>query len=243
MNQTQDLISCICPTYNRPTLLSKAIEQWLNQTYQNKELIIVDDGEESVEEVVKTFNHPDIRYIRWDYRISIGRKRNIACENAKGTLIAHWDDDDWNHSSRLTEQANVLKSANVAVTGYNSVLIYNQAADRAIHYYEDPSTVVGGTLLYSLNYWKVNRFPDVNIGEDTYFSRRIPPSSLISTNGVNRYVVLDGHGANISKRNFDDWLARYPEVVVDPIFEMTGWTRAKGKKSKGSAVTQKKKEA
>jgi glycosyltransferase involved in cell wall biosynthesis len=220
MNQTQPLVSCITPTYNRTELLKHSIEQWLEQSYQNKELVIIDDGEKSVEKIVKKFHRPNIQYIRWQDKISIGRKRNIACEYARGEYIAHWDDDDWNHTNRLAEQANTLQVSNAAATGYNSIYIYNKPSNRAIHYYEDHYTLVGGTLMYVKNHWKTNRFPDISIGEDTYFMRRIPTSSLIPTNGLNRYVAIDGHGCNVSNRNFDQWLARYPEAKVEVVLQM-----------------------
>ena len=220
MEQTQPLVSCILPTYNRRHLIGAAIRQFLRQTYSNKELIIVDDGEDCIEDIVKTVNHPSISYIRWNDHITIGRKRNIACENAKGEYIAHFDDDDWYSPHRLAEQVQLMKQSGCLLTGYNSVMMYHQKSDRAIHYYEDPTSIVGATFMYRKDYWKTHRFPDVSIGEDTYFMRRVPQDYLIGSPGLNRFIIVDGHGSNVSDRTFDAWLARYPEVQIEEVHKL-----------------------
>lgn len=216
MNQTP-LVTCILPTYNRREFIPNAIRLFLDQSYQNKELVIIDDGTDSVQDIVQAVNHPQIRYSYWPEKMAIGRKRNIGCELARGVLIAHWDDDDYYHPLRLEEQVKILLQSDRSVTGYNSVYFYNAKADRAIHYYEDPNTLVGATLLYRRAYWNAHRFPDVQIGEDTYFMRRVPSDQLIGTSGLNRFVIVDGHGSNVSDRNFDEWLARYPEVRIEAV--------------------------
>jgi glycosyltransferase involved in cell wall biosynthesis len=87
------LISCIMPTYNRRSFVPQAIFYSLHQNYPNKELIIVDDGDDAVGDLVPADER--IRYIRSPGRQSIGLKRNLACEEARGSIIAYWDDDDW----------------------------------------------------------------------------------------------------------------------------------------------------
>ncbi len=45
---------------------------------------------------------PGVRYLQLPQRASIGAKRNLACAEARGELIAHWDDDDWYAPARLS---------------------------------------------------------------------------------------------------------------------------------------------
>src|SRR5262249_23901876 len=93
------LVSCIMPTADRRKFVPKAISYFQAQDYPNKELIIIDDGAESAVDLVP--NDPLIRYIRLYAKKTVGAKRNMACEEARGEIIAHWDDDDWMASWRL----------------------------------------------------------------------------------------------------------------------------------------------
>ena len=63
------------------------------QQYPNRELIIIDDGDDKVADLVPA-GDPRIRYIALPGQVSIGAKRNSACQLARGDIIAHWDDDD-----------------------------------------------------------------------------------------------------------------------------------------------------
>ena len=94
------LISCIMPTHNRRPFVGQAIYYFLRQDYPEKELLILDDGEDAVADLVPRDER--IRYVRLEQRQSIGAKRNHACELAKGQFIAHWDDDDWMAPRRLS---------------------------------------------------------------------------------------------------------------------------------------------
>src|SRR4029077_19585158 len=105
------LVSCIMPTRDRPALVSRAIGFFLRQTYANTELIVVDDGSQDIGDVASM--DPRIRYLRLGAPQSIGTKRNVACELARGDLIAHWDDDDWYAPHRLGYQVEQLGDGEV----------------------------------------------------------------------------------------------------------------------------------
>lgn len=93
----RELISVIIPTRNRYALLSKAIESVLNQTYDNLELIIVDDAsEDPTPEVVDKYSKKiqRFKYIRNKEKYECAKARNIGVANASGKYIAFLDDDD-----------------------------------------------------------------------------------------------------------------------------------------------------
>src|SRR5438552_2024035 len=94
MNTIHDLplVSCIMPTCNRRAFVPHAIRYFLRQDYEHKELIIADDGSDSVEDIVPS--HPQIRYLRLEKKMTLGEKRNFCVRQCKGNLIMHWDDDD-----------------------------------------------------------------------------------------------------------------------------------------------------
>ena len=89
------LISVITPTYNRAHLLPRAIKSVLNQTYQNFELIIIDDDStDNTEEVVRSFNDKRIIYHKHDKNKGPLGAKNTGFDLSKGKYICHVDDDD-----------------------------------------------------------------------------------------------------------------------------------------------------
>jgi hypothetical protein len=89
--EARPLVSCIMPTHKRPDFVPRALTYFLGQTYPSTELIVVDDWADGVADLMPA--DPRIRYIRLAARATIGAKRNLACEQARGSIIAHWDDD------------------------------------------------------------------------------------------------------------------------------------------------------
>jgi len=88
-------VSVIIPTHNRPELLKRAINSVLAQTYQDFEIIVVDDGDISAEDIVKSFSDSRIRFIRHETPHRGGSAtRNTGIQNATGEFIAFLDDDD-----------------------------------------------------------------------------------------------------------------------------------------------------
>jgi len=106
------LVSVIIPTYNRAHLLGRAIQSVLNQTYQDFELIIVDDASsDNTEEVVKSFHDDRIKYIRHDENKGAGAARNTGIKAARGEYIAFQDDDDKWLPNKLEKQVKVLEDS------------------------------------------------------------------------------------------------------------------------------------
>jgi len=97
MNEKTPTVSVIIPTYNRAHLVGRAIRSVLNQTFQDFEIIVVDDGStDNTEEVVKGFNDPRIRYIRHEENHGGSAARNTGICAARGEYIAFLDaDDEW----------------------------------------------------------------------------------------------------------------------------------------------------
>lgn len=118
------LISIITPTYNRPELLHDAIGSLLAQSYENWEMLVIDDGSEpSAQPVIDAFADPRLRYVRLDHA---GRSaaRNRGLELARGTYIGFLDDDDLYHPDKLTKEIGFLRSnpeIEIVGSGYRTV--------------------------------------------------------------------------------------------------------------------------
>jgi len=88
-------VSIIIPTCNRPEFLKRAIRSVLAQTYQDFEIVVIDDGtEERAESVVAGFHDPRIRYLKNETRLGGGGTRNRGIKKVRAPFIAFLDDDD-----------------------------------------------------------------------------------------------------------------------------------------------------
>lgn len=94
VDRAQPLVSVIIPTFNRQRLVSVAIESVLNQSFQDFEIIVVDDGStDDTAAAVQSFRSEKIRYI---FQVNKGRSsaRNHALSVARGSYITFLDSDD-----------------------------------------------------------------------------------------------------------------------------------------------------
>ena len=111
-------VTVLITTYNCGEFILQAIKSVLNQTYQDYELLIVDDGStDNTENVIKTLNNKKIRYIKLEH---VGRSKalNFGLKESKYDWIALMDADDISHPLRLEEQVKhfPLKYNNVILT-------------------------------------------------------------------------------------------------------------------------------
>jgi glycosyltransferase involved in cell wall biosynthesis len=105
-------VSIILPTYNRAYVISRAIKSVLNQTYQDFELIIIDDGStDNTEELIGGFSTEKIRYVRRGEKRGVCAARNAGLRVAGGTYIAFQDSDDEWMPSKLERQITALETA------------------------------------------------------------------------------------------------------------------------------------
>lgn len=93
--KNQPLVSVIIPTYNRADKVGDAINSVLNQTYNNIEILVIDDGsEDHTSELMHLF--PQVEYIKQKHA-GQAAARNNGLKNARGSIIANLDSDDlWN---------------------------------------------------------------------------------------------------------------------------------------------------
>ena len=166
------LVTCVMPTYNRRPFIERAIRYFQRQTYPSLELLILDDGTDSIRDLVP--EDPRIRYVRLDGRRTIGAKRNLGCEEARGEYIAHWDDDDWYPPDRIAIQVEALRRRGGGICGSSQELFYEPQTQRAWRYrwIGSDAMLVGASLLYPKSLWMKTRFADLQIGEDVRFVRQ-----------------------------------------------------------------------
>ena len=197
----QPLVSCIMPTADRRVLAAQAMRYFLRQDYPNRELIVMDDGADDIADLVPP--SPRIRYVRLQRKHTVGAKRNFACEEAKGEIVVHWDDDDWMADWRLSYQVARLLEQRADICGLDKVLYYDPASGQAWQFVYPKGGrpwVAGNTLCYTKAFWRRNPFPDINVGEDSQFLWTDHPKSVMTLPDITFYVALI-HPGNTSPKH------------------------------------------
>ena len=160
-------VSCIMPTANRPNFIPIAVGHFLNQDYRNAELVIIDDGKESVAHMLP--DHHRIKYFYTEPLGSIGKKRNYACEKSRGEIIMHWDDDDYYAYDWMTRQLKALEESQADIVGLNQIVFFSPLVNKFWNYADKNTArpwLSGATMAYRKSFWEKHPFKDLQIGED-----------------------------------------------------------------------------
>lgn len=117
------IFSVIIPAYNREQELPKCIESVLNQTFQDFELIVVDNGSiDNTKKVVEEYQQKDnrVKYFWQENSGSPAGSRNTGIKNAEGEWVAFLDSDDYWYEKKLEEVNNCIKNTKdiIAVSHY-----------------------------------------------------------------------------------------------------------------------------
>lgn len=208
-------ISCLTVTADRLVLLKEAVRCFRDQTYPNKELVIVTDGRERTRDAIhrylRALGDPAIRMIALDgERRTLGALRNIAVEAASGDVICQWDDDDLYHPDRLRVQLDFMvrgEGRACLMTDYLQFfreeremfwVDWTNRTDNPRHH------LLPGTLLM----FKDPRFrypeagADAERGEDdALIDQMYPVIRIVALSGAGHLYVYTYHGRNTFSRD------------------------------------------
>ncbi len=116
--EKSSLISVIIPTYKRTKTLKSAIESIMKQTYENLEIIVVDDNgadskyRKSVEAIMEQYQkNSKINYVKNEKNMGGAAARNIGIQAAKGEYLAFLDDDDTYYPEKIEKQAEIFRNS------------------------------------------------------------------------------------------------------------------------------------
>ncbi len=151
-------VSVIMPTYERGEEIRESIESVLNQTYEDLELIVVNDGgTDEVEKIINDFNSNQIRYCKLKENRGLSGALNEGLKVARGRYVAYLDDDDVYYRRHIeTLVAFIEKYPDFDCVYSNSWWCYGEnVADRFAEYYRNLSFRPGKfnrSRLYESNY-------------------------------------------------------------------------------------------
>lgn len=120
-----ELVSIVMPTWNRGEIISESIQSVLNQSYQNWELLICDDGStDNTSFVVQGFKDKRIKYFKLE-KNNGAVARNHAIRKSEGNIIAFLDSDNLWHPKYLEciTNAHFLNKSPIVYTGFYDIEI------------------------------------------------------------------------------------------------------------------------
>jgi glycosyltransferase involved in cell wall biosynthesis len=154
------------PTYNRAAYIGETIASIQSQSYNNWELLIMDDGsEDDTHAIINSINDSRIRYYN-NGRVGItGKIKNKGIALSKGELIAFMDSDDLWHEAKLLMQVNELVQCSDAGFSFTNGYNFNEKGIEAVYYTKSEGIVYDnffeaickgdtGVFIQSVMVWK-----------------------------------------------------------------------------------------
>lgn len=208
------LVSVIMPVYNSEAHLREAIESILNQSYQDFEFILINDGSiDKSEAIIQSYRDDRIVYVKNEYNLGISRTRNKALRLAKGFYIVMADSDDISLPTRIEIQLNFLqKNPEIDILGGQLLLINSTGKEGGTWNYPISSEQIQKAILKSCCIAQptvmikrqvlvsVNGYSTLNmVGEDYHLWLRLTKNHL-AYNLPELLVKYRIHAANISRK-------------------------------------------
>lgn len=126
MKGCQTLVSVIIPTYNRKDFVVNAIDSCLNQTYNNIEIIVIDDGStDGTKDIISEINNEVVDYT-WQSNGGVSSARNTGVRKSNGEYIVFLDSDDKLYPNFIERALSEIKSRGEECGAvYTSARLYN----------------------------------------------------------------------------------------------------------------------
>lgn len=209
-------ISCVMVTAGRLDKIKRSIRCYLRQTYANRELVILSQGDEvankQIAEYVYSLHDDSVHFHTAHPRLSLGCMRNLSVSISQGDIICLWDDDDLYHPFRIAKQYNALIGEDVQASAYQQHLKWFEDTDEI--YWIDWSVEEGedrrylhGTSMYRKsvfhNYNSMlypERGPQSDREEDWNAVKKILMLGRIAGVQEGNHYIYTYHGNNIYHR-------------------------------------------
>lgn len=184
----QPLISVIIPVYGVEKYIAQCLESVINQTYNNLEIIVINDGtKDRSSEIAKKYAAKDSRIKVYDFKnggLSVARNRGL--EIATGEYISYLDSDDWLDTkmyetlleTAMKNEADMVKCGIIETNGaaeekitFSDVKIINNEQHKAFkNYFKGILWTIACNGLYRCDLAKKVKFPENIVHEDNYSS-------------------------------------------------------------------------
>jgi glycosyltransferase involved in cell wall biosynthesis len=168
-----------------------------HQTYPKDriEWIIVDDGTDKIEDMVTHI--PQVKYFKFDEKLTLGQKRNISNDNATGEIIIYMDDDDYYPPDRISHAVDTLKKNPKALcAGSSTMYIHFKHINQMLQFGPyGPNHATAATFAFRKELLKQTRFDETSsVAEEKKFLKdyTIPFVQL----NPNKSILVFSHNHN-----------------------------------------------
>jgi glycosyltransferase involved in cell wall biosynthesis len=155
-------VSICMPTFNRRPFIPIIIECFNNQTYPKDKIewIIIDDGTDKIEDLV--INIPQVKYFKYDQKMTLGVKRNLTNSKASGDIIIYMDDDDYYPPERISHAVETLrKNPKALCAGSSEMYIYFKHIQKMYKFGPyGPNHATAATFAFRKELLKLTRFDE-----------------------------------------------------------------------------------
>lgn len=214
------LISVIIPVYNRESKIHIALDSLINQTFQDFEVVIVDDGSvDRTAQVIEKYTNTDSRF-KYIYQKNAGvsSARNKGIEKAKGIYISFLDSDDYYESTFFEKMYSKIKEkkADVCYCSYFNVTPKGKSPCKTIFKEGDIliDYILGKVKIHTtswlikkdvINLYDIQFPPNVSWGEDVEFFSEVlsKTKNVCCVKEFLTYYVRKGDESNLSSFSLD----------------------------------------
>ena len=155
-------VSVCTPTFNRRPFWEYTIKCFNHQDYpkDRMEWIIIDDGSDLIEDLVKDI--PQVKYYKYDTKMTLGKKRNIMHDKSKGDIIVYMDDDDYYPKERVSHAVNMLQThPNALCAGASEIYIWFKHIQKMFQFGPyGPNHATAGTFAFKRELLKNHRYEE-----------------------------------------------------------------------------------
>jgi teichuronic acid biosynthesis glycosyltransferase TuaG len=218
MNQ-YPLVSILISAYNAESFLIPTIQSVLQQTYQNIELLILDDAStDNTYQLKKQFHNPKIKRYKSDINLWPYRWLNYLLEKATGEYIAIQDHDDFWHREKLKKQIHFLEKNKKYIWCGTKTLMRYEWDQKWFEYYlwKENYYTIHPSLVFR-NQWY--RYPEDRIYmNDAYFQKKVLCDWKKNIYNINETLTFHRIKSGVS--NFSYKWFRYSWVTINTVFTL-----------------------
>ncbi|MET0344176.1 MAG: glycosyltransferase family 2 protein [Polyangiales bacterium] len=209
------LVSCLMVTRNRSALARRAVQCFVMQSWEPKELVIVDDGHEDYEPMLAPFREQAIihyhRFAPEPGRL-LGAARNLSLDAAHGDYVVQWDDDEWYHPERIERQMRPVAEG-FEGSVLRDTLMHLDTPEYVAHLYR--TGLYRGTPGTVLHRRTSVRYPNLRRGEDTAYLCALKRKVKLQLLPDSHLFIRCFHGSNTwESQHFVQRLWRNPKNLA-----------------------------